>query len=478
MRILVICNSRHHSRNTLLLAEQLITIEGDGEVVALCEQGEESYFQLGADERITRVLPFTFASVEALAGAAAISSEHPLKAGAGAKKYIESFYRRVTRFRTQSKSVAVRNLIDFLSNTTAGNYLRQRRVMQHYRIQEALAERLFEVFTPTAVLAFGDRHTDLELSVLTSARRRNIRIILPYSTYSGASGMVKIREIQGGYSRWWPFSLYRYYAALHLKSQIRAGYFWQFPSVLMALDQLNLLTSNPWCIGNGPADVICVDNAGTFERYAEEGVPQSKLHIIGDTAYDALFTSLLVRETLRAEMISDKLISSDLKTIVIALPQFAEQGLMDWSEHWREIGNLLDRMSGCGQNLIVSLHPRVNPNDYLHLESKYPLRIARQPLKNILPVADVFVAVNSSTVFWSVLCGVPVVVLDYFGLDASLFAGLTSISYVRDRNSVGKAVTKVIFDASPDFSADWKRLSRDQVFDGQVVRRYYELTKA
>lgn len=478
MRILVICNSRHHSRNTLSLAEQLIAIEGYGEVVALCEPGEESYFASGTDAQMTRVFPFTPATVEALAGNADNSSNRPRKVGTGATKYIESFYRRVASFRAQSKSVVVRTLIDFLSNTTAGIYLQQRRVMRHYRIQVALAEQLIEIFAPTVVLAYGDRHIDFELSVLTSARRQKIRIILPYSTYSGASGMLKIREIQGGYSRWWPFSLYRFYAALRLKNQIRGGYFWQRPSILMALHQLSMLTSNPWCMGNGPADVVCVDNAGTLERYVEEGVPRSKLHIIGDTAYDALFTSFSDRENLRARMISDKLIRSDLKTIVIALPQFAEQGLMDWPEHWQEIENILHEICGCGQNLIVSLHPRVNPEDYRHLESKYPLRIARQPLKNILPVADVFVAVNSSTVFWSVLCGVPVVVLDYFGLDASLFADLDSLVYVRDRNAVGKAVTKAIFDADPDFSADWKRLSRDQVFDGQVVRRYYGLTEA
>lgn len=483
MRILVICNSRHHSRNTLLLAEQLVAIGGYGEIVALCGPGEESFYKNGANERMCRVFPFTLATVKALSVASVVTSNRPVKVdageiGTGKVKQKECFYRRVANFRAQSKSAFVQTLIDFLSNTTAGSYLQQRQMMRHYRSQVDLAEQLIAAFVPTVVLAYGDRHIDFELPVLTSACRHNIRIILPYSTYSGASGMVKIREIQGGYSRWWPFSLYRFYAALRLNSQIRSGYFWQRPSILMALDELRMLTSNPWCIGNGPADIVCVDNAGTLERYAEEGVPRSKLHIIGDTAYDALFASFSAREKLRARMIGDKLIDGYLKTIVIALPQFAEQGLMDWPEHWQEIDNLLREVCGCGQNLIVSLHPRVNPENYRHLEAQYPLRLAADPLKDILPVADVFVAVNSSTVFWSVLCGIPVVVLDYFGLDASLFADLESLVYVRDRDLVGETILKAISDTGPDFSADWRRLSRDQVFDGQVIRRYYELTGA
>jgi hypothetical protein len=478
MRILVVCNSRHHSRSTLQLAEQVVAIAGQGEVVALCEPGEENYFESGSDGRVTRVFPFAPTTVAALAGTRGHNSTPSVKVVTGAAGHFERFYRKVASLRARSKSAFVRTLIDFFRNTTVGSYLQQRRVVRHYRTQLALADRLINALAPTVVLAYGDRHIDFELPVLELARRNKIRILLPYSSYSGASGMVKIRKIQGDYGRWRPFSLYRLYAALPLTNQIRDGYFWQRPSILMALNELKLLTLNPWCMGNGPADIVCVDNAGTLERYAEEGVPRSKLHIVGDTAYDALFASFAAREDLRTKMVGDGFIDADRKTVVIALPQFAEQGLMDWPEHWREIESLLRAVCECGQNVLVSLHPRVNPEDYRHLESQYSLRLATDPLKDILPVADVFVAVNSSTVFWSVLCGIPVVVLDYLGLDSSLFADLESLVYVRDRDLVGEAVVKAISDTGPDFSADWRRLSRDQVFDGQVILRFYELTGA
>lgn len=477
MRILVVCNSLHHSRNTLLLAQQLVALARQGQVVALCNPGEENYFASRCDARMTRVLPFAPATAAALGGIAAAGSSRP-DGMAAAPGGFECFYRQVARVRSRSNSALVRMLIDVFRNSSAGGYLQQRRVVRHYRGQVALAERLIDAIAPTVVLAFGDRHIDFELPVLTAAHRRGIRILLPYSTYSGVTGMVKIREIQSDYGRWRPFSLYRLYAGLRLRSQLRNGYFWQPPSILMALDELSMLTSNPWCMGNGLADIVCVDNARTLERYAKEGVPRHKLRIIGDTAYDDLFVRFTERDGLRTRMINDGLIDAGRKTIVLALPQFAEQGLMDWPEHWREIEHLLAAVSACGQNVVVSLHPRVDPDDYRHLEGRYPLRLATEPLTDILPVADVFVAVNSSTVFWSVLCGIPVVVLDYFGLDASLFSELASLVYVRDRNAVGKTVASALFGPLPDFSADWQRLSREQVFDGLVTRRYYELARA
>lgn len=477
MRILVVCNSRHHSRSTLLLAEQLVSLAGQGEVVALCELVDKDHFESWCDVRITRVLPFAPVTMATFANVTPAESVQPAVLPAAPGRF-ERLYRYIARVRSRSNSALVRTLIDLFRNTSVGSYLQQRRVVRYYRAQVALAERLLDAIEPTVVLAFGDRHIDFELPVLAAAHRRGIRILLPYSTYSGAAGMVKIREIQGEYGRWRPFSLYRCYAGLRLASQLRDGYFWQRPSLLMALDELGLLTSNPWCMGNGPADIVCVDNDATLERYADEGVPRHKMRVVGDTAYDELFVRFTERDRLRAQMASVGLLNASRKTFVIALPQFAEQGLMDWPEHWREIEHLLAAVCGCGQNVLVSLHPRVNPDDYRHLEGRYPVRLATQPLKDILPVADVFVAVNSSTAFWSVLCGIPVVVLDYFGLDTSLFGELASISYVRDRNALGEALVSAVVGARPDFSADWQRLSRDQVFDGQVTRRYYEIVIA
>ncbi len=470
MRIMVVCNSRHHSRSTLALAEQLAIMGLQGEVIALCEPSEMGYYESFINPMTTRIVPFAEGGVEARPDVPAMAQRQ-----AEPSTRFERAYSSIARLRSRSRSAVVKKLIDIVRESSPGCLIQEKRALRHYRSQIALAERLMAKTMPTVILAFGDRHIDFEVAVLAAARRRGIRVVLPYSTYSGSAGLLKLRKLQGELGIWSPFSLYRLNAKRVLRSQVMEGYFWQRPSVLMALRKLGLLSRNPWCIGNGPSDIVCVDNDSTFARYAAEGVPQHKIKIVGDTAYDALFAQFTARYQVRAQMAEEGHIRVDWPVIVIALPQFAEQGVMGWEEHWREIEYLLGEICCCGPNVVVSLHPRVNQDDYRYLEEKYPLHIATQPLKDILPVADVFVAVNSSTVFWAVLCGIPVVVLDYFGLDSSLFNHLTSISYVRDRRAVRDVVSIAITSSGPDFADDWKRLSRERVFDGNVIRRYFGL---
>ncbi len=474
---MVICNSRHHSVNTLILAEHLIALERNGNVLALCTLGEEDYFESYCEPKKTRVLPFSRATVEAL-GCAEVDSSDKQPDPNVLLYFIDRIYHWISYLRTHSKLVIVRLLIDFMVNTTIGSILQQHRVKKNYIAQVSLAKQILNAYNPSVILCMGDRHIDFELPVLTAARSAAVRIVIPYVSYSGAAGMVKIRAIQGGYRRWLPLSLYRLIAGLLLRSQLREGFYCQKPTILMALRGLGMLSSNPWCIGNGFSDIVCVDNAATVERYVKEGVERSKLIVVGDTAYDALLTSYLERDLVRKRMVCAKSIDAGRKTIILALPQFAEQGLLSWSEHWCEIHHLLAAVSVCDCNVVVSLHPRVDRNDYNFLENRYPIRFATQSLKEILPIADLFIAVNSSTVFWSVLCGIPVIVLDYFDLDTSQFDSLQSLIYVRDRNSIGKVVIDTLLRPPLDFAADWQSLSRDEVFDGRVTSRYHEIVKA
>lgn len=472
MRILVVCNSRHHSRSTLELAERLAAASEKIEVVAVCEPGEVAYFENHADPRITRVLSFS-----AKDGAARPQDAQatPIRKSSLSVTRFERVYRLAARLHGNSRSTFVRRAVGLVRNSSLGCYLQATNALRHYRRELEQAGRVMDSVSPDIVMAFGDRHIDFEAALLAAAKRRGIRIVLPYSTYSGSAGLLKIRRLQGGFRIWSPFSLYRIHARLILGNQVMDGCYWQPPAILMAIRKLGLLSENPWCMGNGPADIVCVDNESTLARYVAEGVPRHKLRIVGDTAYDALHAQFTMRDRLRAKMIEDEEILSDRKVVVVALPQFAEQGVMDWKDHWREIDHLLAEICRCGHSVIVSLHPRVNPDDYRSLAEKYPVRIAVRQLRDILPVADVFVAVNSSTVFWAVLCGIPVVVLDYFGLDSSLFGHLESIAYVRDRAAVRHTVGAAVSAPTPDFSRDWERLSRERVFDGNVLRRYRQL---
>jgi len=475
--ILVVCNSRHHSKNLIGLAERLAILNHQIKIVALCEPGDTNYYSRIVDKTKTKLFSIDYAKE-------LDKSSLPDTEDSGGYDRIRSKSKLSERF--FSVALWIDNYLSRKSNISRfiGNvvresslicYLREKKAKAFYETRRCLVTRIFEDLRPDVVFSFGDRHIDIELPVLLVARSLGVKVVVPYGTYSGVSGLLKVRQIQGCPKRWFPVSLYRLYAGVKLKNQIYKGYFYQHPSVTFALKTLGGLSKNPWCIGNGLSDIVCVDNEHTSERYQNEHVPHEKIHIVGDIAYDGLYKTYEHRVQKRKEIVKDYSLNPNKKIVIIALPQFAEQELMGWDEHWCEIRYLLEQISKFGLNLLISLHPRVNVEDYLFLENEFPVDILRQALSESLPVADLFVAANSSTVFWAVLCGIPVVVANYYGLDSSLFNHLKSIRYVNERADLYSLFESSISRDDVVFDEDWQSLSREKVFDGNVTQRYGEL---
>jgi hypothetical protein len=150
--------------------------------------------------------------------------------------------------------------------------------------------------------------------------------------------------------------------------------------------------------------------------------------------------------------------------------------VMDWDRHWKEIRYLVGELTRTDHSVLISLHPRVDLQAYTFLEQEFDARISRDPLKVVLPAADTFVAVNSSTLVWAVLCGIPTFLLDFYGLDSSEFAKFQSVHLLKDRGRVRSDLLEAV-QSRPNFSRDWELLSRDAVFDGHAVHRYVDLMR-
>jgi hypothetical protein len=479
INILVVCNSKHHSVNLINLAENLFNLSSSVSVVALCEPQDMEYYSQVVNKDKTRLLSIDYAKEitnESLIKNQNHNIKHITKPSLK-NKYVEKIFGLALHLNNvlSGKIGASNFILKTLRETSPICYLREKKAKAFYTKRKEMLGRIFDEIKPTVVFCFGDRHIDIEVPVLLAARSRNIKIVIPYTSFSGSEGLLKVRKIQKEPKRWWPVSLYRIYAAIRLKNQILQGYFYQHPSVLFALSALDALSSNPWCIGNGLSNVVCVDSQHTFDRYKGEGVPEEKLSIIGDVAYDTLFKNHQSQIHLRKEIVEEYLLMSDKKIIVIALPQFAEQGLLNWNEHWVEINYLVEQITRTNLNVVISLHPRVIASDYSFLEEKYSVHISRIPLNQLLPIADLFVAVNSSTVFWAALCGIPAVVINFYGLDASLFKHLKNIRYVDERAKIFDIVENTASEMKFEFEEDWHNLSRELVFDGKVTQRYLDV---
>ncbi len=468
-QILVICNS-HHSKSVIGLAEDIARLEPTVTVIAVCEKGDVARYQAEVDPQFTKVISWQDQSkIQAdspTAGFVASQSEGRL---------LKRCYRWAARLSAQNNSTIVRFLIDVAKYSSLGCLIREKAYGLHLQSQKVMVDALFDQVQPSVVFAFGDRHIDFEVPSLVVARERGIKVVLPYVTYSGSSGLIKVRKIEKSFGVFERLSLYRLYAAVRFRPQIREACFWQQPPILFALHRFKALPRNPWCVGSGLSDIVCVDNAKTLARYRDEGVAQSKLRIMGDATFDHLFVGCANRDETISRLTREGLIEPGTPVVIVALPQFMEQGVMDAERHLAAIHSILRDVTRSVANVIVSLHPRVNLANYAFIESTYSARISPYGLKDILPAANLFIAANSSTVFWATLCGVPSLVLGYFDLDCSMFASFKSVTLVRHREGLASAISAALSCGPPDFTRDWEQLSRREVFDGRVLQRYRNL---
>jgi len=337
-----------------------------------------------------------------------------------------------------------------------------------------IAEKYITIIKPDILLVNSDRRgVSLEQAFLKMSKKYVIRSIIPYT--SVISNGISLRLAS--------FNCYSIQTMLDkilfkiLKNQTKNinGNIIKFydSSTTIILKLFGLLSLNPWMIGNGLVDYVCVDNLFSFNKYKSDILFPEKFKIVGDIEYDILYQQSSFQKKI---LNTNYTINNDLPNIIISLPQLAEHFILDWEQHWKEIYFLLDELKDIHANIFVSLHPKMDLNKYVHLEKKYSYIILKEQLRDVIHESDLFIAINSSTVLWSTILGIKTIMLDYFELDSSFFRNLSSIQFIKDKKSFKNVVVNSLV-SKVNFNDDFKILSKDDIFDGNTIKRYLELIK-
>ena len=155
------------------------------------------------------------------------------------------------------------------------------------------------------------------------------------------------------------------------------------------------------------------------------------------------------------------------------MPQFVEEEDLEPDAYWKFVDQLLAICSKLGQ-VWISLHPKMKVTDYEKTSKKYGAVILAERLNKALPIADLFIATNSSTVFWALLCGIKSVVTGFAHIDCSMFSEFSSIQVIKQKVELSPKITEWS-DKEVSFENDWNLMGRGDVFDDQVLLRYREL---
>ncbi len=470
MKILAVCNN-HNSLSLLDLSKRMADTRQDLEVVAVCEA------RLSAEvERNLKDFAKSKIYVWSLDGSSgvgdAMTEASSSKVGA---------LGQLKKWAVAALAGRGRKLGAWIKASTPGQMLAERYIAMRLERAKQISLGIIYREKPTAVFSISDRtHDYLESSLLWAARQRKVKVVLPYVAHYDKDYAVGYRKneqgrIQKEFNPFSPINLYKIWSFFRFKSQLYMGAFFQAPYLLSAHRKSDTLSSYPWWAGNGLSDIVCVNSRHAREIFLVNRVPEEKLKLMGDVNYDMIVERNKKRKALKSEYINRYGLDPERKTIVLAAPQFVEQGLLGEKAHWESINTLMAELVGSGCNVLVSLHPRMDPREYAFIEEKFKCRIAKERLAEFLVVADVFVAQVSSTVVWAVLCGIPTVVLDHLSLNKNFYDYLKTVRVVREISLVGKAVFEACTADALDFENDWNELSKTEVFDGKTIDRYVKL---
>lgn len=338
------------------------------------------------------------------------------------------------------------------------------------------AREIIQELNPICVVTTGDRHDFFEQPLLLAAKEKNLTNVIVYFCMTAAPWVKRFDNPLYCYSQkssW--FSKY-YFAKFSDQVTEFNGKRLSFYKAheLYAYHKLGSLSKYAWWIGNGLADIVCVDSKYNEKRYTEIGkVDKKKLRILGDFSNDRLCAACQDRDKIKRELIR-KYSLNEGSVIFVGMPQYYEEGEFSFDEHWAEIDFLLNTLKLFGQNVLVSLHPKMDHEVYSKRIAPYNYKVLEERLIDVLPAADGYIATNSSTVYWAILARVNSLIMGFKNIDCTMFEVFSSVRIAKDHESFRSMLTSLTID-NRSFINDWQLLSRDTIFRGKTAEKYRDL---
>jgi hypothetical protein len=212
---------------------------------------------------------------------------------------------------------------------------------------------------------------------------------------------------------------------------------------------LGIMPPTPWGLagGGGLATKVAVEGQRVYRQAIELGMPPERLVLTGRASSDQLFLARQQAVQNKAAWRTRQRLDQCCRLVLCAVPQFAEHGLLSWPDHWRELEFLFGELSAVpGSQLVLSLHPKCNPNDYRAIATQFGAVLAEEPIEKLMPLADLFVSTISSTIVAAIGCHVPAIILDMYGMNYDTYAGCGGTVTVKTRQQFSAALASITGD--------------------------------
>lgn len=294
---------------------------------------------------------------------------------------------------------------------------------KHIKLQNK-CNAIINSIQPDIAVISSDRYTSFDLFFAKICNKKKIKVVVlgidyfyveSFESYLRSNSKRKITTIwQKVTAKFFPKQIFKvnnekclYYPA-HL---------------IWNLFLMNSLPKMPYLTGSRFVDQIHVDCELTKKKYLEFGIDENKIKVNGLLEHDLIFSAFQNKKTIKDSFHLDIL----KKTIVLAVPQGYEHHLISKELHFEIIESIIKAILKYPVNLVLSLHPKMDINNYLFLEEKYQLQISRKSLRDFIVISDLFISTYSSTVLWSSLLKIPCLIFDLYNLNYDCYRELKNV---------------------------------------------------
>lgn len=363
--------------------------------------------------------------------------------------------------------------------TSLGQILYEHYFLFLFHFNYVVARKVFQMHSIESLVIVIDRDIT-NIGFVKRAQELKIPIIQPY--YHNPIASYVICQNNKKYMLDASVSIYQKkvfdkFAKRKYGEQVNNGYFF-YPAFLMnAWHKFGMLPNNMWIGGSGAANYVFADN-GVMEHNLVQYIGAQKVRLTGTYELDTLFRFFCNKSFIAKDLKKKYDVDSKSCLAVFSAIPNAEHSVLDKQSAFNEFESIVQIVSGTLKDatLLIALHPKMYENQevYRKIADSYKAVIVEEKLIEVISAADIYIAsASSSTLFWGVLCGIKSISLDLWNLKNDLFASSTSVQKVYNYLELQEALcflhTKTI-----SFEDDWKKLKREESFDGNSLKRQAE----
>lgn len=199
----------------------------------------------------------------------------------------------------------------------------------------------------------------------------------------------------------------------------------------LALETLGLAPPLPWILHSGFADKIAVESEAALKYGLAEGISETAMVVTGSRTHDKMHDQIAIAREARAKLCNDLALAQDKPLLLSALPPDQLYGLgrpeCDFSSYRDLVKFWISALCAAADgNVVVSLHPSARKG-YEPFIAELGAKISDQPVAELIPLCDYYVACISATIQWAIACGKPVINYDVYRYRYTDYQGLKGV---------------------------------------------------